>query len=417
MTARLPQSFMLVAGEPSGDRLGAELVTALRSTSELRALPFPPQFFGAGGPLMRAAGVDLAIDLTKHSVFGISDALRQYLKFRRFFRQLLCLSELRHPDAVILIDFAGLNRRFARALKNRIRSRLGTFRNWNPKFVYYVSPQVWASRESRAYSLAQDIDLLLSIFPFEKDWYHARVPGMKVEFVGNPLVDRFKRTRIGKSLRNSGAANGAQNPKPESSPTSHRRLILLLPGSRTRELETHLPIMLGAVSKIQASEKIDARMILPSPELAAWASQRTHLVPDLDIRCEPLADSLPDADLAIASSGTVTMECAFFQIPTVVLYKTSWLTYEIGRRIIKVNFIAMPNIIGGEKIYPELIQHRATADTVSEEALRLLNNPALRERMKMKLARVTASLGGPGASQRAATAIIRLWRTAPCCFL
>lgn len=416
MTARLPQSFMLIAGEPSGDRLGAELVAALRTTNELNALPFPPRFFGAGGPLMKAEGVDLALDLTRHSVFGISDALRQYLKFRRFFWQLLRLAESRQPDAVILIDFAGLNRRFARALKNRIRSRLGAFRNWNPRFIYYVSPQVWASRESRARSLAQDIDLLLSIFPFEKDWYRARIPGLRVEFVGNPLVDRFTLDHSRTHRRNSDPLNGIQTSNFESTPASRRPLVLLLPGSRMRELETHMPIMLDAVAMIRTKEKIDARIILPSPELAAWARQRTHLAPDLEVRCETLAHSLPDADLAIASSGTVTMECAFFQIPTVVLYKTSWLTYEIGRRIIRVDSIAMPNIIGGEEIYPELIQHRATPEAISREALRLLNEPELRDRMRMKLKTVIAALGAPGASRRAAEAIIQLWRPSPSCF-
>ena len=152
-----------------------------------------PQFFGAGGAKMAAAGVELAFDLTQHSVIGISDVLKNYFKFRRLFNQLLALAIERKPDVVIGVDFGGFNLRFGHAVKEYVRDN--PFSKWNPKIVQFVSPQVWASRPGRADLLAADYDLLLSIFPFEKDWYAQRVPKLRVEFVGHPMVGRFEKQK------------------------------------------------------------------------------------------------------------------------------------------------------------------------------------------------------------------------------
>src|SRR6266516_5394320 len=184
-------SLMLIAGEASGDLLAAELVKALKQSPEIRAMPFPPEFFGAGGPRMAEAGVDLAVNLTQYSVIGLSDSLKQYWQFKRIFDQLFQLALEREPDVIICVDFSGFNRRFAGVIRKYIRARRGTFLNWDPKIVQYVSPQVWASRPSRARQLERDVDLLLSIFPFEKEWYARHAPGLRVEFVGHPMVDRF----------------------------------------------------------------------------------------------------------------------------------------------------------------------------------------------------------------------------------
>ncbi len=172
-----PKTFMLIAGEASGDALAAELVSALNpKVLEVESAPttdvqplhteLAPRFFGAGGVRMAAAGVELAFDLTQHSVIGISDALKNYFKFRRLFNQLLKLAIERQPDAIICVDFSGFNRRFAHAIKQYVRRHLSEFTPWNPRLIQYVSPQVWASRPGRAYQMAKDYDLLLSIFPF-----------------------------------------------------------------------------------------------------------------------------------------------------------------------------------------------------------------------------------------------------------
>jgi lipid-A-disaccharide synthase len=185
-------------------------------------------------------------------------------------------------------------------------------------------------------------------------------------------------------------------------------LVLLLPGSRTGELRRHLPVMLEAARKLQASRSVELRMVLPTEPLAEQVRNFAPALAGLRIQIGSLKDSLRRADLAIASTGTVTMECAYFGVPTVALYKTSWSTYQIAKRLIRVNFLAMPNLLAGEPIYPEFIQHAATAENIAREAIGLLDNTARRATVKAKLAKVIASLGGPGANERAARAIMRL---------
>ena len=187
---------MLIAGEASGDLLAAELVSALRAPSSILHPPSSPVFFGAGGAKMAAAGVELAFDLTQHSVIGFSDVLKNYFKFRRLFNQLLALAIERKPDVVIGVDFGGFNLRFGHAVREYLRDN--PFSKWNPKIVQFVSPQVWASRPGRADLLAADYDLLLSIFPFEKAWYARRAPKLRVEFVGHPMIGRFGKAESGK---------------------------------------------------------------------------------------------------------------------------------------------------------------------------------------------------------------------------
>lgn len=395
---------MLIAGETSGDLLAAELVLALRQglsqaedspTTDYQPLhtSLEPRFFGAGGPRMAEAGVQLVFDLTAHSVIGVSDVLKNYAKFRRLFHQLYKLALEREPDAIICVDFSGFNRRFAHAVRGYVRSRSDWFHDWNPKIVQYVSPQVWASRAGRAYQMAEDYDLVLSIFPFEKAWYAKRVPKLSVEFVGNPLLDRYE-------LRPSGPASTfSPHPTP---------LLLLLPGSRTSELQRHLPVMLEALELIRREHPgVQARMVLPDPGLVVQA--KTFRRPaDLEIQCGGLAEALRAADAAIASTGTVTLECAAFGVPTVALYKTSWSTYQIAKRLVKVKYLAMPNLLADDEVFPEFIQHAATPENIARAALDLLRDGSHRQKAKARLAEIVSSLGEPGASRRAAQAIVQL---------
>jgi lipid-A-disaccharide synthase len=399
-----PKSFMLIAGEASGDMLAAELVRALRrEMADAEAIPtadyqplhtnLEPRFFGAGGPQMAAAGVNLAFDMTAHSVIGLSEALKNYLKFRRLFRQLFQLALERQPDAIICVDFSGFNRRFAHAIRQYTRARADWFHDWNPKTIQYVSPQVWASREGRAYQMARDYDLVLSIFPFEKAWYAKRVPRLRVEFVGHPIVDRY-----GEGRGAGGEGRGDQKPP----------LLLLLPGSRPGELSRHLPVMIGALGLIRAKvPSLRARMVLPSEGLVQQA-KAFSLPASLEVRAGGLPDSLAEADAAIASTGTVTTECAYFGVPTVALYRTSWSTWQIARHIVKVKYAAMPNLLANEEVFPEFIQDAATPENLARAALELLRDDKRRTKIKAKLAEILASLGGPGATRRAAKAITRL---------
>jgi lipid-A-disaccharide synthase len=397
-----PKSFMLIAGETSGDVLAAELVRALRQEfADAEAIPttdyqplqasLEPRFFGAGGPRMAAAGVDLAFDLTAHSVVGLSDVLKKPLKFRRLLRRLFQLALERQPDVIICVDFSEFNLRFAHSIRQYTRAHADWFHDWNPKIIRYPSPQVWASREGRAYQMARDFDLLISIFSFEKEWYAKRVPQLPVEFVGHPIVDRYVEGRgaRGEARERHGGSN-----------------LLLLPGSRPSELTRHLPVMVAALELIRAKvPDLRARMVLPNEKLVQQA--KTLGVPAwLQGRVGGLPEALSEADVAIASTGTVTIECAYFGVPTVALYKTSWITYQIARHIVKVKYLAMPNLLANQEVFPEFIQGAATQDNITRAAVELLRDAPRRANVKAKLAEIVASLGPPGAARRAAKAIV-----------
>ena len=399
-----PKTFMLIAGEASGDLLAAELVEAIRTefdeaplihTTDLQPLytSLEPRFFGAGGPQMAAARVELAFDMTAHSVTGISDVLKNLPKFRGFLHQLYRLALDREPDAIICVDFSGFNRRVASAIKQYARAHAGWFHDWNPKLIQYVSPQVWASRPGRAHKIQRDFDLLLSTFPFEKEWYSRHTPGLRVEYVGNPIVERHLESEV--AVANAAPASGTPR-------------VLLLPGSRADELRRHLPVMLGAIEKMRAAiPDLRASMVLPNENMAELA-RRSNIPSDLRIQIGGLAKALAETDVAIASTGTVTMECAYFGVPTVAIYKTSWLSYAIAKRIAKVKYVAMPNLLANEEIVPEFIQHAANAENIAAAALEFLRDEKSRNLVKCKLREIMTSLGGPGASRRAAKLITRL---------
>lgn len=415
---------MFIAGEPSGDALAAELVQALRAEAEFHCHPAKPllRFFGAGGPKLEAAGMEVAIDMTRHAVIGLWEVIKNYGKFRRIFHELLDLAEERHPALLVCVDFSGFNRRFARAVHKRAARSKG---KWNPRIVQYVSPQVWASRPGRATKMADDYDLLLSIFPFEKRWYAKRAPDLKVEFVGHPLLDRHAEWR----------AKSAPPPQP----VPHEFLTVLLPGSRPAELVRHLPPMLDAARRIGMEVDSGFRVVLPSAQLLPvfarhcrpFAMDKESL-PDiavtslaqarnlarqvfrgLDVQVGGLPEALRSATIAIASTGTVTMECAFFKVPTIALYKTSWSTYQIGKRIVTVNYLAMPNLLADETVFPEFVQDEATGKNLAAAALDLLRSPERRVEIQAKLDAIVASLGSTGANVRAAQAIWRLLDPAP----
>jgi len=439
---------MLIAGEASGDLLAAELVQALRRefaeaeappTMDLQPLAtsLEPRFFGAGGPRMAAVGVELAFDLTAHSVIGLSDALKRYFTFRPFFRALFKLALQRQPDAIICVDFSWFNIRFAHAIKKYVRPRRDWFHDWNPKVIRYVSPQVWASREGRAYQLQRDCDLLLSIFPFEKEWYAKRVPRLQVEFVGHPMAERYAKVGgtmdEGRGEGEPGAdlmreAFGVRRIPPLSAcesagiprtPNASRNksapiepggapTVLLLPGSRPGELRRHVPVLAEAAKRIAARREVIFRMVLPRESLLEYTKPVEKAVPRLELQVGRMDEALRAADVALTKSGTITLECAYFGVPAVVFYKTSLVTYLVGKQIVQVKHLAMPNLLAGETVYPEFIQGAATAENLANATLTLLEDTARYAGVKAKLAKIVAALGGSGASERAAKAVMRL---------
>lgn len=379
-----PLQFMIIAGEPSGDLLAAELADSLRAELASRGLP-PPTFFGAGGPRMALAGVHLELDLTRFAIIGLSDVLRNLWRLRSILDQMLLLARTRKPDVIICVDYGGFNRRFAAALRSRPDP------SWSPRLVQYVSPQVWASRPSRARTLARDLDLLISILPLEKPWYQQRYPNLRVDYVGHPIVDRHP-------------AAASHLPPNESPPR-----ILLLPGSRPSEISRHWPPMVEAAQQVAQTTPTRWIAVFPSEELRTEAA-RLHptSLPDLSTRVGGLSDELSRATLAIASTGTVTLECALWTVPTIAIYRASWSTYQIARRIIRVRHLALPNLLSPEPVMPELLQNQASASAIAQATLRLLTHPTERDRVRQRLRQVIQSLGTPGASRRAAQSVLSL---------
>lgn len=353
---------MFIAGEASGDANAAELIKALRRQSPEMAI------FGAGGPKMRDVGMELLLDLTEHAVVGLVEVLKKYGKFKRIFDDLIAEVEKRRPDAVVLVDFPGFNLRFAAQVKKR-----------GIKVIYYISPQLWAWHASRAKQIERDVDLMLAIFPFEKDWYAEHAPKLRVEFVGHPMLDRFNTDR--------------KNVERET------KLVLLLPGSREREVVKMWPVMAQMTDLFHHSVEFVA--VAVNKHLA---SMMNH--PRVAVEVGNAHDLMQCATLAITASGTATMECAYFGCPMVVVYKVNWLTYLIGRAVVKVDWLAMPNVIAGKSIVPEFIQHEADFRLIAATAQKLLQDPSKREAMQRNLAEVINGLGGPGASERAAQLIL-----------
>jgi len=394
-----PKTFMLIAGETSGDLLAAELVRALRRelaaaepvfTADYQPLhtSLEPRFVGAGGQHMAAAGVELALDMTKHSLTGLPTP-GQLLKFRRMAKTLLRLARERQPDAVICVDFQLFNSFIAGTLRDYVNKRQDWFHDWRPKIIQYVSPQVWASREGRAAKIARNCDLLLSIVPFEKEWYAQRVPSLRVEFVGHPIVDRYGKLPL------------------VAVPPSVLNLVLL-PGSRTGEIARHVPVMLNALSIIQRElPDLRAIMVVPNESLLDLVKE-FNVPPDLELRSSSLPDALSSATAAIAKTGTVNLECAYFGVPTVALYKTWWVTFQLGKRLATVRYMSMPNLLANEEVFPEFIQDDATPENLARGTLELLKNREHRENIRQRLKQLIATLGPPGASTRAARAILDL---------
>ena len=353
---------MFIPGEASGDAHAAELIEALRAQAP------DVKVFGAGGLKMKAAGMELLLDLTEHAVVGLVEVLKNYGKFRRIFWDLVQQAENRKPDAVVLVDFPGFNLRFAAQMKRR-----------GIKVIYYISPQLWAWHAGRAKQIERDVDLMLTIFPFEKDWYAKHAPKLRVEFVGHPFAERIK--------GEVGAEEREEN------------LVLLLPGSREREVAKIWPIMRRIIERMSPETRFIAAAVNES-----MAAMIKH--PRVTVEVGKAQEGMQRATLAITASGTATMECAFYGCPMIVVYKVNWLTYLVGRMVVTVNWLAMPNVIAGRAIVPEFIQHDAKPDRIAVVARELLQNVSKRGAMEQELATVVNTLGGAGASKRAAELIL-----------
>lgn len=377
---------MIVAGEPSGDAHAASLVRALR-----RADPQAEwSFVGATGPLLRAAGVQSVVTSDDLAIMGIMEVSRVFGKFWRAFKLLKQAALESKPDAVILVDWPEFNLRLARPLhKNKIR------------VIYYISPQLWAWRSYRKRSIKRDVDLVLSILPFEKDWYADRGIN-QVEFVGHPLAGEVK------------AAIGREEFCRLVGLDPSRPIISLLPGSRLKELQRILPPMLDATVAI-LRRRPDIQFVLvvaPSRSIAeAESVMKNHpaageLQSKVRLVHHQMRETLAASDVAAIASGTATLEAALLATPMVVVYKESAVNWHVLGRLINTDHFGLVNLIARKRIAPELMQSELTGERLADNLMRLLETEAGDE-MRKQLVEVAHNLGEGNASQRAAERIVK----------
>ena len=377
------RKVMLVAGESSGDTHAAKLVRALREVSTESDL----EFFGAAGPEMRKAGVEAVVESDGLSIVGLAEIGRALPMFVSAYRSLKQAAVTRKPDVAVLIDFPEFNLKFARAMK-----RLGI------TVVYYISPQLWAWRKYRLSSVKKNIDLMLTILPFEKEWY--RKNGFeKVEYVGSPLAREVHITREKAVFCRDNTLD------PE------RPIIALLPGSREKEIAPIWPVMLDAVPAIKKRmPDIQFVIALNSDKALSLVESTLGPVPAdglPKIVLNQTYDAVNAADAAAVASGTATLETGILGTPLVVVYKTSRINYSLFEPMIDVPHYGLVNLIAGTRVAKELIQAEFTAAALSDELIRLLE-PNVNSNMRAELKIAADSLGHGGASKRAAEAILRL---------
>ncbi|MFN2375361.1 MAG: lipid-A-disaccharide synthase [Candidatus Binatia bacterium] len=374
---RPPRRILMVAGEASGDALGARLAAALR-----RADP-SVKLYGVGGAAMREAGVEILLDSADLSVMGFSELGRELGRVLGALRMLR--RELREgrPDLFVPVDFPDFNLPLCRSAR-----KVGV-----PVF-YYVSPQVWAWRRGRIDTIARNVTRMLVLFPFEAEIYRSH--GIDAHFVGHPLAGDVVATRPREDVRR------------ELGVAADQRLLALLPGSRRREVEAMLPPMLEAAASLGPGV---VPVVAEAPSLAA------DLVPGLLARANAATvarrrgdtyNLLAAADAALVTSGTATLEGALVGCPLVVAYRMSAFSYALARRMVKVPFIAMPNLLLGRRVVPELVQHEADAAHLAAEAGRLLSDGDARERMLSDFGEIRRLLARPGAADRAAALALEL---------
>jgi lipid-A-disaccharide synthase len=360
----------LVAGEASGDLHGANLIRALHDLEPELV------FEGLGGQRMAEAGMRLHFDLAGRAIMGFAEVIRSLAFIRRLFYETLNRIEQSRPDCLVLIDYPGFNIQLAKRVKT-----LGI------PIVYYISPQVWAWKKRRIHTLAKLADKMLVILPFEAELY-TRL-GVDCTYVGHPLMDHINGIKT-------------ENHWPG------KRVVGLLPGSREQEIRRIFPPMIACAKGIREVYP-DTVFVTPCVD-DARAAQIKILAGDFSVETAvgKTYDVLKAARFCMVASGTATLETALWGVPFVILYRVAPITYAIAKTLVSVEHIGMVNILAGKRIVPEFIQGEIDPDRVVPVALELIRDSDTRSEMIRELGNVKESLGGPGASARAAKEVMSI---------
>ncbi len=372
----MAKKVFIVSGEESGDKHGSALMESLKG------LDSSISFVGMGGDRMRKSGLS-GLDASRVSVVGISEALKKLPGIMGVLKELKKLFLKEKPDCVVLIDLPDFNLRFASFVKKH-----------GVPVVYYISPQVWAWRESRIKKIAALVDKMLVVFPFEKEIYERE--GVDVEFVGHPLTDMVK---IDKT-RNEAKAELGYN--------RQDCVVTLLPGSREEEVEKMLPLMIESMEVLKHESRWRMKYIVVCAGNISEEQIERHIEgADLHIRVMKgnMYTALRASLAAVVTSGTATLEAALVGTPHLVIYKLAASSYLLGKMLIGIKHIGLPNIIAGEEVVPELIQGAANPKKICQETLHLLEDSVYMDRAARGFAKIRESLGTGGASLKAAQAV------------
>lgn len=375
------KQVLIVAGEASGDHHASRLV------EELHQRDPNVHFAGIGGQRMRRAGVEILVDSAEMAVVGLVEVLANYRFLKGVLERMREELRRRRPDLLILVDYPDFNLRLAKTAKE-----LGI------KVLYYISPQVWAWRQKRVYKIKQLVDMMAVVFPFELPFYERA--GVPVRFVGHPLVDE-----VGTELSRTEALQAF-------SLDSTRPVLGLFPGSRRSEIKRLLPTLLQSAARVQQAMP-GVQFILPRASTLSEEFLAPYLEDsELEITVVPgrFYDVARACDAIVSASGTATLEIALLQVPLVVIYKIAPLSYQIMSRLIKVEHIALCNIVAGERVASELIQHEATAQRICDEAVALLSDKDKARAMHDRLGLIREKLGGSGGSANVAELALELLR-------
>ena len=354
--------ILISAGEASGDLYAARVVEALRKR-------WPEaEFFGCAGRRMREVGVRPVVRSESIAVVGLVEVLRHIPRIYREYRKLKSAIESQKPDLAILVDSAGFHLRLAKRLK---KARVKTF--------YLIAPQAWAWRAYRVRTIRKTVDRLLCIFPFEEKFFADH--GIRAAYIGHPLASIVR-----PALTREEYFEKYQLP-------ADRPLIALLPGSRRGEVERHMPYLIAAAEQMGARRAATFVVALPegfgAEHASFWEPIRDRPIKVIE---GTTWDTLARADLALAASGTVTMEAALLGVPMVTFYRVNELSWLLGRWLVRAPFLSMVNLIAGRMIVPELMQEQMTGVGLATEAERLLNDEQARGVMREGLAEVAAKL-------------------------
>jgi lipid-A-disaccharide synthase len=374
---RVARKLLISAGEASGDLYASLVVAELRRTTD------GLDCFGCTGPRLRAEGVRTVVDAADLAVVGLLEVVRHLPRIWGEYRKLVAAARAEKPELAILTDSPDFHLRVARRLAAQ-----------GIPVVYLVAPQAWAWRKGRVKTLRRTVTQLLCIFPFEEEFF--RAAGVNTTYVGHPAAGLVKPSLSRDEFFRKHGLDAA------------RPLITALPGSRRGEAARHLPALMEAVRILHREQAMNFVLPASATTGAAFFASRIGDAPVRVIEGESW-DAMAHSTLALAASGTVTVEAALLGVPMVTFYKVTWPSWLMGKLLVKVPYYTMVNLIAGRRVVPELMQSQMTGRRIAGEALRLLGDPDARERMLAGLAEVRHRLGQaePGAAPRRAAAIIQ----------